>query len=134
MKANRVGWIAIILLASTIFASAQTAKQLKTSKGKPVGLLNLVSPKADCTIGTAPMSVPVIREKPSHGVVQMIVLFANVPASGVCPTRKIPVITLIYSPKADFVGSDSVTLDVDDANRTTALSYDISVLATGDAL
>jgi hypothetical protein len=45
-----------------------------------------------------------------HGAVQLVVLFADVAASGACPARKIPVITLIYTPKSDFVGSDSVTV------------------------
>jgi hypothetical protein len=36
---------------------------------------------------------------------------ANVPATDRCPARKIPVIALVYSPAADFVGTDSVQME-----------------------
>ncbi len=64
----------------------------------------------------------------------MTILVANVAASGNCPARKVPMITLIYTPKPDFVGGDAVTIDIENGNRTTSLSYSILVQNPGETL
>jgi hypothetical protein len=115
-------------------ASAQNAKPLKTKKGTSVALVNLLNAKPDCSSNVAPIGIPIVRNKPTNGTIQMTILVANVAASGTCPARKVPVITLIYSPEPDFVGNDSVTIDIETGNRTTSLSYSISVLASGETL
>jgi hypothetical protein len=115
-------------------ATAQNAKVLKTKKGTSVALVNLLNAKPDCSSNVAPIAVPVVREKPVNGIVQMTILAANVAASGNCPARKVPVITLIYTPKPDFVGGDAVTIDIENGNRTTSLSYSILVQTPGETL
>jgi hypothetical protein len=113
---------------------AQNAKPLKTKKNTSIALVNLLNPKPDCSANVAPIAVPVVREKPTNGSVQMTISVANVAASGNCRERKVPVITLIYTPKADFVGDDAVTIDIENGNRTTSLSYSISVQTPGETL
>jgi hypothetical protein len=128
----------LVLLAAaalaTCPAAAQNAKPLKTKKNTSVALVNLLNAKPDCSSNAGPISVPVIREKPANGSVQMTIQVATAPASGSCQQRKVPVITLIYTPRADFVGDDAVTIDIENGNRTTSLSYSISVQVPGETL
>ncbi len=78
--------------------------------------------------------MPVIREKTTNGTIQMTILVGNVAASGKCPARKVPMITLIYTPKTDYAGRDAVTIDIENGNQTTTLSYAITVQAAGETL
>src|SRR6478672_8248391 len=126
MKARNMSFVVAASLA-TFPAVAQNAKPLKTKKNTSIALVNLLNPKPDCSSNVVPIGVPVVREKPVNGSVQMTISVANVAASGNCRERKVPVITLIYTPKADFVGDDVVTIDIENGNRTTSLSYSISV-------
>jgi hypothetical protein len=133
MKARIMSFVVAASLA-TFPAVAQNAKPLKTKKNTSIALVNLLNPKPDCSANVAPIAVPVIREKPVNGFVQMTISVANVTASGNCRERKVPVIALIYTPKADFVGNDAVTIDIENGNRTTSLSYSISVQTPGETL
>ena len=126
--------VCLMAALATCPASAQTPKLLKTKKNTSVALVNLLNAKPDCSSNVAPIAVPVVREKPAHGMVQMTVLVANVAASGKCGERKVPVITLIYTPKANFLGDDAVTIDIENGHQTTSLSYSISVRASGETL
>jgi hypothetical protein len=92
-------------------AKADEPKELKTDKGKPVVLGEFLNTPTDCSSNPGPSPLPQLREKPSHGIVLMQVGVANVPATDHCPARKIPVIALVYSPAADFVGTDSVQME-----------------------
>ena len=78
--------------------------------------------------------MPVIREKPANGIIQMQIIATDVPASGKCPARKIPTTALIYTSHKDFVGTDSVQIEVETGNRTTSLSYRITVQAPTERL
>jgi hypothetical protein len=134
MIKTKIMCLAAAALLATLPAAAQNAKELKTKKGTSVALVNLLNAKSDCSSNFAPIAVPVVREKPVNGTVQMTILVANVAASSKCPARKVPVITLIYTAKSDFVGGDAVTIDIENDNRTTSLSYSISVQAPGETL
>lgn len=132
-----IPWTVTCLAAACLVmvpAAAQNAKQLRTKKGASVALVNLLNAKPDCSSNVNPIAVPVIREKPANGSVQMTILVGNVAASGNCPARKVPMITLIYTPNSDFVGSDAVTMEIETGNRTTSLSYSILVQAPGQTL
>jgi hypothetical protein len=103
-----------VLAAVTLFGSAlraDEAKEIKTQKGKAVVLGEFLNTPSDCSSNPLPSPLPVLREKPSHGIVLMQIAVANVPATDSCPARKIPVIALIYSPVAEFVGTDSVQIE-----------------------
>jgi hypothetical protein len=115
-------------------ASAQSPKHLRTKKGISVALVNLLHAKPDCSSGVAPVTVPIVQKKPTGGTVEMTILVANVAANGTCPARRVPVITLIYTPMPDFIGTDSVTIDVEMGNRSTIFNYSIDVLASKDTL
>jgi len=53
---------------------------------------------------------------------------ADVAATDACPARKIPAIALFYAPSKDFVGSDSVQIEVDTGDaKISDLSYSIMV-------
>ena len=136
MTKKTMMWLLAVMLvtAAATAAAAQTAKELKTKKNTPVALVNLLNARPDCSSNTRPIAVPVIREKPTNGTIQMTILVGNVAASGNCPARKVPVITLIYTPKPDFVGGDAVTIDIENGNRTTSLSYSILVQTPGETL
>jgi hypothetical protein len=115
-------------------APAQDAKELKTKSGTPVVVVNFINARPDCSANPGPTAVPVLREKPANGVIQMQIVATDVAASGNCPARKIPTTALIYTPKKDFIGTDSVQIEVETGNRTTTLSYRITVQATAERL
>ena len=136
MTKKTMMWLlaAVVLVTATGTADAQTAKELKTKKNTPVALVNLLNARPDCSSNMNPIAVPVIREKPTNGTIQMTILVGNVAASGNCPARKVPTITLIYTPKTDYAGRDAVTIDIENGNQTTTLSYAITVQGAGETL
>ncbi|WP_146159842.1 hypothetical protein [Bradyrhizobium sp. MOS002] len=129
----QIGLLSALFIA-TLPASAQVAKEIRTKKGASVILLNLLNAKPDCSSEMNPVGIPVIQEKPSNGTLQMTLLVANVAASGNCGPRKVPVISLIYTPNREFVGSETVAIEINSENRATVLRYRISVLAPGESL
>ena len=124
----------VSLVLFSMSAWAQTAKELKTKSGSSVVLVNFVSARTDCSSIPGPITVPVVRDKPTNGIVQMVIVVADVAASGKCAARKIPTTALIYTPNKDFVGTDSVQIEVENGNQTTALSYRITVQAKAEQL
>jgi hypothetical protein len=78
--------------------------------------------------------VPVVREKPTNGIIQMMIIVTDVAASSKCPARRIPTTALIYTPNRDFVGKDSVQNEVETENQTTSFSYRIAVEAEAEQL
>jgi hypothetical protein len=132
MKAVLVFFVILALGAPP--AAGQTAKELTTKKGVSVPLVNLLNVRPGCTSNPAPIAVPVVREKPTNGTVQMLIVAADVAATGNCAGRKVPAVALIYSPKDGFAGTDSVGIEIEAANRTTLLTYHISVMAPGETL
>jgi hypothetical protein len=124
----------VILALSASPAAGQTAKELTTKKGVSVPLVNLLNVRPGCTSNPAPAAVPVVREKPTNGTVQMLIVVADVAATGNCSARKVPAVALIYSPKDGFAGTDSVGIEIEAGNRTTLLTYHISVIAPGETL
>jgi hypothetical protein len=125
--------VTVVALCSTP-ASAQSPKELKTRSGTSVVMVNFVNPRPDCSANPGPIAVPVIREKPANGFIQMLIVPTDVAASGKCPARKIPTTALIYTPKKDFVGTDSVQIEVESGNQATLLSYRITVQAAAEPL
>ena len=123
----------MFLIAATIFAlasiaaAAQSPKELRTKSGTSVVVVNFLNPRPDCSANPGPIAVPVVREKPANGTIQMLIIATDVAASGKCPARKMPSTALIYTPNKDFAGTDSVQIEVEAGNRTTSLSYRIIV-------
>jgi hypothetical protein len=115
-------------------AYAQSPKELKTKSGSSVVVVNFLNARPDCSANPGPIAVPVIREKPANGIIQLMIVATDVAASGKCPARKIPSTALIYTPNKDFIGTDSVLIDVETGNRTTSLSYRITVQAAAEQL
>ena len=130
--AVRIAATAFALYGST--AWGQSPKELKTRSGTSVVLVNFVNPRPDCSASPGPIAVPVVREKPANGVVQLLTIVTDVPASDKCPVRKIRSTALIYTPNKDFIGSDSVQIEVEVGNRTTSLSYRVTVQAAAERL
>jgi hypothetical protein len=128
------GVVVTILALCSVPAFAQNPKELKTKSGTSVVMVNFLNARPDCSANPGPIAVPVIREKPANGMVQMLIVPTDVAASGKCPARKIPTTALIYTPKKDFVGTDSVQIEVEAGNRTTVLSYRITVQAAAEPL
>jgi hypothetical protein len=123
---------AVTLTGVTV--SAQTPKELKTKSGTAVVVVNFVNPRADCSANPGPIAIPIVREKPVNGVMQMMILVTDVAASGKCPARKIPSTALVYTPNKNFVGTESVQIEVETGNQTTLLSYRIIVQAGAEPL
>jgi hypothetical protein len=123
---------ALVLGASPV--SAQTAKELKTKKGVSVALVNLLNVRPGCSSNPAPVTVPIVREKPTNGTVQMLIVAVELASTAGCAAHKLPTVSLIYTPKDDFTGTDSVGIEIETGNRTTLLSYHISVVTPGDSL
>jgi hypothetical protein len=124
----------VLLALGVSPAAGQTAKELKTKKGVSVPLVNLLNVGQGCTSNPRPVAVPVIREKPTNGTVQMLIVVVEVAATGNCSARKAPAVALLYSPKDGFTGTDSVGIEIETGNRTTLLNYNISVGAPGETL
>jgi hypothetical protein len=126
--------VAVILAVTLSQAAAQSPKELKTKSGVSIVVVTLLNVKPDCSAMPGPVALPTLREKPANGIVQMQVVAADVAASGKCPARKIPTMAVIYTPRNDFVGTDSIQIEVEAGNRTTSLSYRIVVGATAEPL
>src|SRR3954471_13536705 len=102
--------VAIIALFKTV-ALAEAPKEIKTEKNKAVIIGNFYNPANNCGTNPGPVPLPRLREKPSHGVVGLQIVIADVAATDACPARKIPSIALFYQPSKDFVGNDSVQVE-----------------------
>lgn len=124
----------MLLALLTQPALAQTPKELRTKPGVTIAVVNLVNPRADCTVTPGPVALPNLKQRPVNGTVLMQIIIADVPANGNCPARKVPAIALTYTPKKDFTGADGVELEIDTDNRTTLLSYRIIVAADAQPL
>jgi hypothetical protein len=115
-----------VLLAATILAlsgqlaKAQAPREISTDKNKAVALTNLVNAPTNCGLNPGPVPLPKLLEKPSHGSVGLQVATTDVPATDACPARKIPSVALFYAPNKDFVGKDSVQVE---------LAFDAKILA-----
>jgi hypothetical protein len=129
---NRLKFCVSIAAAVALFGSlakADEPKEWKTQKGKAVIFGNLVNIPSDCSSNAGPTPLPQLREKPSHGIILLQTEVANVPATDGCPARKIPAIALVYSPSAEFVGTDSVQIEFETGgNKVPGLSVRITVL------
>jgi hypothetical protein len=134
MHCKEVLFAVTALALSGALAYAQSPKELKTKSGSSVVVVNFLNARPDCSANPGPISVPVIREKPANGIIQIQILATDVAAAGKCPARKIPTTALIYTPNKDFVGTDSVQIEVEAGNRTTSLSYRITVQAAAEQL
>jgi hypothetical protein len=124
--------IAVIFALFASSAIADDVKELKTTKGKPIVFENFIGARTDCSSNPGPQPFPLLREKPSNGVVGMQIVLSDVAASDSCPARKIPSLALIYIPRADFLGVDSVQIDVAAGNKITTLGFRITVQAPED--
>ena len=121
---NRAIFLAFV--ATTSPAWSQNAKEIKTTKGRAVGLTNLLALRPDCNQGL--VEIPVVTVKPTHGDLQEGITVLDIPATGNCPARKLPVIVLVYAPENDFVGKDMLTFELHSEGRLQSFSYTITVL------
>ena len=119
--------VAAIALLGTV-AKAEAPKEIKTAKNKAVVIGNFFNAPTNCGTNPGPVPLPRLREKPSHGLVGLQIVMADVAATDACPARKIPAIALFYTPNKDFVGSDSVQIEVETGNaKISDLSFSIMV-------
>jgi hypothetical protein len=122
-----------VLFAATILAwsgqqaKAQAPNEIRTEKNKAVALTNFVNAPANCGLNPGPVPLPRLREKPSHGAVGLQVVIVDVPATDACPARKIPSVSLFYAPSRDFVGKDSVQVELEYESKLPNLSFLITV-------
>jgi hypothetical protein len=120
--------VAIGLFASN--ANADQPKEIKTESGKAVVLGNFLNVPPNCATNPGPIPLPRLREKPSHGVVGLQIVVADVAATDACPARKVPSIALFYTPSKDFVGKDSVQIEFETGDKKLpALGFLITVQA-----
>ena len=101
--------MATILLSS--IAIADDPKEVKTGKGRAVVLGNMTAQPASCSSGPGPIPRPQIKVKPTHGDLFLQTALTDLAATDSCPARKIPTIVLVYAPKPDFVGVDTVLVE-----------------------
>jgi len=118
--------VAMSALFGTV-AKADAPKEVKTEKNKAVVLGNFLNAPNNCGTNPGPLPLPSLREKPSHGVVGLQIVMADVAATDACPARKIPSIAF-YQPSKDFVGNDSVQVEFETGDaKIPALSFLIMV-------
>jgi hypothetical protein len=129
-------WLFAFALTLLLFspATAQTPKELKTKSGVSIVMVNLVNPRPDCSVNPGPVVLPSVKQKPAGGTIQMQIIVVDVAPVGTCPARKLPAIAVIYTPGKEFTGVDLVQLEIDADNRTTSLSYRISVVPQAQSL
>ena len=89
--------VAIIALFGTV-AKADAPKEIKTEKNKAVVLGNFLNAPTNCGTNPGPVPLPRLREKPSHGLVGLQIVMADVAATDACPARKIPASRCSTSP------------------------------------
>ena len=124
-------------IAFTLVCTAawgQSAKELSTKPGTPVLLLDLLNSRPDCSSNPGPVAIPVISTSPTNGTVQMQIVMNTVAANEKCAARKIPSVALIYNPNKDFIGSDTVQIEVEFGNQKRAFNYRVTVQPAGDKL
>jgi hypothetical protein len=115
--------VAVIALFQTV-AQAEAPKEIKTEKNKAVIIGNFFNAAFSCSTNPGPVPLPLLREKPSHGVVGLQI----VAVTDACSARKIPAIALFYTPSKDFVGTDSLNIEIETSDaKTTDLSFSITV-------
>lgn len=123
----------LLSIAVSLFATAAKSddvRELKTEKGKAVVFANFLGTNASCGTDPTPQPFPVLREKPLNGTVGMQITAIEIAASGDCPARKVPALALFYLPKPDFVGTDSLQIEVDTGNKITTAGYRVTVQAS----
>lgn len=119
--------VATTALCGTV-AKADEPKEVRTEKNKAVVLGNFLNAPNNCGTNPGPVPLPRLREKPSHGLVGLQILMADVAATDACPVRKIPAIALFYTPSKDFVGKDSVQVELETGDaKIPGLSFLITV-------
>jgi hypothetical protein len=124
--------IAAIFAVFASSAIADDVKELKTTKGKPIAFENFIGARSDCSSNPGPQPFPSLREKPSNGAVGMQIVVSEVAASDSCRARKVPSLALIYIPRPDFVGVDSIQIDIATGNKITTLGFRITVQSPDD--
>lgn len=134
LKSRMVCLAATAFMLGSATAWGQTPKELKTKSGASVVLVNFLNARPDCSANPGPVAVPIVSSAPTNGAVQMQIVVSNVAASEKCPARRVASIALIYAPKKDFFGTDSVQLDVEVGNQKSSLRYNITVLGAGQQL
>jgi hypothetical protein len=118
--------MATILLSS--IAIADGPKEVKTEKGKPIVLGNMASQPASCSSSPGPIPLPQLKVKPSHGDVLLQTVMSDLAATDSCPARKIPTIVVLYVPKPDFVGMDTMQLEFEaSGKRLPSFNFRITV-------
>ena len=123
--------VAAIALFGTV-AEADAPKEIKTAKNKAVVIGNFFNAPTNCGTNPGPVPLPRLREKPSHGLVGLQIVMADVAATDACPARKIPAIALFYTPSKDFVGSDTVQVEVE-AGDAGITNYSIMIMVQEEA-
>jgi hypothetical protein len=112
-------------------ARADAPKEIQTEKNKAVVLGNFLSAPNNCSTNPGPVPIPSVRERPSHGVIGLQIVVADVAATDACPARKIPAIALFYTPNKDFVGKDSVQIELEAGDKKVpGFSFLITVQET----
>jgi hypothetical protein len=125
--------IVLIFVVSAVgyCALARTPiEEFKTSKGKPVVIANLIARKNDCSIATT--GVPTFAEPAKHGTLEMQAMMMDLPAAGPCPAQNAPIISLVYVPHSNFVGSDNVKIEIANHNQLVKLHYHIIISNEAD--
>jgi hypothetical protein len=124
---SRLFAVVIVALTGTA-AEADPPKEVKTEKNKAVVIGNFLNAPTNCATNPGPVPLPRLREKPSHGIVGLQIVMADVAATDACPARKIPAIALFYTPSKDFVGSDALQVEIEAGDaKTTDFSFLIMV-------
>ena len=123
--------VAILGVIGTV-AEADAPREIKVAKNKAVVIGNFFNAPTNCDTNPGPVPLPRLREKPSHGLVGLQIVMADVAATDTCPARKIPAIALFYTPSKDFVGSDTVQVEVEDGDARIT-DYNIKIMVQEEA-
>ena len=111
-------------------AKADEVKQLTVEKGKGTIIANLVSARPDCSNNPGPQPLPMLSEKPLHGVVGVQLGVSDVPAAGDCPARKISIFRPVLRASAGLRRQRFFQLEINEGNnKQTKVSYQVTVRA-----
>jgi hypothetical protein len=61
--------------------------------------------------------LPQLKVKPSHGDISLQTVMSDLAATDSCPARKIPTIAVLYAPKPNFVGVDTVQIEFEASGK-----------------
>ena len=125
-KRNALAIGALLVLAASQAAVAQTERSMNVPSGKATSVATVPSLRKDCSVGDVG-GIKVVTP-PKNGTFLVRSGKAKTPATFRCPNVETPIQALMYQPKTGFTGSDELqyeTRTVDGTIETRTVKINV---------